>query len=238
MNTFKSDVYEICKEIASEFPGWSFASGEFKNKVLKHSELIVHPGFGFGHGTTSLIPSLAVQNKRISKLMKNIVGYEQPASLVSFQAITNLLSFMPEQFRSTAWIVANRSEFCAAGPTHEEADNILDVAQARPILRNMLQDGIDFFNKNYDLTNEDALLRSLPVKYPTQHQNSPYDQMDRQKGVALCIAHILLGDFDFLEKYMSDEFETVYPKRMVDLEKIILVLPELKKLFEEGKAKN
>lgn len=38
-STFKADIYEICSEVAGEFPGWNFVSGRFKNGALKHSEL-------------------------------------------------------------------------------------------------------------------------------------------------------------------------------------------------------
>ena len=58
MSTFKSDVFEICGLVAEEFPGWEFKSGQFVNKTLKHSTLIVHLGFGFKQGTTMVTPSI------------------------------------------------------------------------------------------------------------------------------------------------------------------------------------
>jgi len=37
--TFETRVHDLCIESASEFPGWNFASGVFKNKALKHTTL-------------------------------------------------------------------------------------------------------------------------------------------------------------------------------------------------------
>ena len=233
MKTLKAEIYDVCNEIVSEFPGWSFSSGQFKNKSLKHSDLVVHLGFAFESSVTSLIPSLSVENKKVMKLMKSLVGYEQATSLVSFQAITKLLSNTPEQFRGITWITQNKSAFCAGASADSDHDNVLDISQARSVLREILKDGIEFFSKNYDLSDEESLLKSLPVSYPTQHPNSPYDQIDRQKGIALCVAHIVLGDFDFVELYKSDEYKTVFPKRTTDIEKILVALPDLKKRFEE-----
>ncbi len=75
MMSFKSDLYEICHEVAAEFSGWSFSSGQFKNKTLKHTDLIIHLGFGFECGTTPVQPSINIINKRVSKLCKSIFGY-------------------------------------------------------------------------------------------------------------------------------------------------------------------
>jgi hypothetical protein len=42
-----------------------------------------------------------------------------------------------------------------------------------------------------------------------------------------------LGDFDFVVRYRSDDFKTIYPKRTEELNKIIAKLPELKKRYAE-----
>ncbi|MFM0009007.1 hypothetical protein PQR46_00655 [Paraburkholderia sediminicola] len=84
MTTLKADLFDICQRVADEFPGWTFASGHFKNKTLKHSELIVHLGFGFERGTTPLQPSVTVNNKRALKLSKELLGAERETSTVNF----------------------------------------------------------------------------------------------------------------------------------------------------------
>ncbi|MGO4569269.1 hypothetical protein AB4Z52_30535 [Rhizobium sp. 2YAF20] len=52
-------------------------------------------------------------------------------------------------------------------------------------------------------------------------------------GVMVCVVRILLGDFDFVEHYRSDEYKTGKPKRIADLDKIIAALPELRKRYTE-----
>ncbi len=48
-----------------------------------------------------------------------------------------------------------------------------------------------------------------------------------------CLGAIVLGNFEFVERYCSDEFETRTPKRMQDLNRIVAALPELKRRFAE-----
>ncbi|WP_143708193.1 hypothetical protein [Ralstonia pickettii] len=96
-----------------------------------------------------------------------------------------------------------------------------------------MKDAIDFINNHYDLSSEENLLRGLPAKYETRHPNSPYDEMDMGKGVTLCLVKVLLGDFDFVGHYMSDDFKTIFPKSMPELQKIADALPALKQRYAE-----
>ncbi len=97
----------------------------------------------------------------------------------------------------------------------------------------VMKDAISFIEGHYDLSSEANMLSGLPVKYTTRHVNSPYDQQEKMKGVMLCLVHLLYGDFDFVENYRSEAFGTIFPKRTVELDKIIAVLPVLKKHFSE-----
>ncbi|RKF30724.1 hypothetical protein BCY88_12890 [Paraburkholderia fungorum] len=106
----------------------------------------------------------------------------------------------------------------------------LDISEAYPVLVAMMKDGISFIETHYDLGSEEALLKALPPVYTTRHENLPYDQMEQQKGVQVCLAHTLFGDFEFVERYLSDEFRTIFPKRTDELKKIVDALPRLKKL--------
>ncbi|AXW13832.1 hypothetical protein CJO84_01315 [Ralstonia solanacearum] len=57
--------------------------------------------------------------------------------------------------------------------------------------------------------------------------------MEKMKGVMICLVRILLGDFDFVLNYRGDEFNTLFPKRFAELDKIIAALPELKRKYDE-----
>jgi hypothetical protein len=232
VSTFKNDVYDICDAVANEFSGWTFASGQFKNKSLKHSDLIVHPGFGFERGTTPLQPSVTVNNKRAIKLSKQLLGVGRATSIVNFQVIAHALVHTPENFRLGALIVEERDAFLTAAKTTPAVQQrTLDIADAYPLLVATMKDGIAFIETHYALLSEEALLKALPPVYTTRHENSPYDQMEKQKGVDMCIVRTLLGDFEFVERYLSDDFKTIFPKRMDELNKIIDALPRLKRLY-------
>ncbi|PZR47985.1 hypothetical protein [Paraburkholderia fungorum] len=234
MSTFKTDLYEICKDVAREFAGWTFTSGQFKSKSLKHTDLIIHPGFGFEHGTTPLQPSVTIDNKRAMKLSKLLLGIERSTSIVSFQVVSQLLKHTPVNLRLGGWVVEDRAAFLAASPNPKAIeDQIVDFAEVRDVLVATMKDGISFIETHYDLSSEENLLKGLPAKYATRHANSPYDQMEMQKGVMVCIVHVLLGDFDFIERYSSDAFETVFPKRVEELNRILAALPELKRRYAE-----
>ncbi|MDB0569083.1 hypothetical protein AB6Q13_23865 [Ralstonia solanacearum] len=234
MMAFKSDLHEIFCEIADEFPGWVFSSGQFKNKTLKHTDLIIHLGLGFDGGVTPVNPSINVINKRLSRLCKSIFGVDGYASIVSLQTVAHTLQYTPEKLRTGFWVAQDRAEFLALGQASPAVEDVtLDLIQARSALIATMKDGISFVESHYDLGGEDALLRGLPAKYETRHENSPYDQMEKMKGVMICLVRILLGDFDFVLNYRGDDFKTLFPKRFADLDKIIEALPELKKKYEE-----
>ncbi|MFX1735769.1 hypothetical protein PXJ20_04000 [Paraburkholderia sp. A1RI_3L] len=237
MKNFKAQLYEICDEVSSQFSGWSFVSGQFKNRTLKHTDLVIHPGFGFEHGTTPVQPSVCIDNKRAQKLCKYLFGVNASTSIVNLPTVSHLLQHTPEVLGLGFWIVQDREEFLSIGRPNQIAQSrILDIAQARPALIAMIQDGIAFIDNHYELGSEDGLLKGLPAKYTTRHINSPYDQMEKFKGVMVCIAHILYGDFDFVERYRSCDFNTLFPKRTDDLDKIIAKLPDFKKRFAETGA--
>ncbi|MDB0573863.1 hypothetical protein LBW59_24270 [Ralstonia solanacearum] len=235
MTTFKSDLHEICRAVADEFPGWGFSSGQFKNKTLKHTDLIIHLGLGFESGVTPVQPSINVINKRLSKLCKRIFGVDGYASIVSLQAVAHTLQYTPEKLRTGFWVAQDRAGFLALGQASPAVEDVtIDLNQARSALIATMKDGISFIESHYDLDDEGALLRGLPAKYETRHENSPYDQMEKMKGVMICLVRILLGDFDFILNYRDDDFKTIFPKRFAELDKIIEALPELKKRYEEA----
>lgn len=96
-------------------------------------------------------------------------------------------------------------------------------------MRKVLGDGIRFLEQYYDFSSEENLLRHLPASEKVWVSGG----MEEAAGVMQCFAHIVLGDFDFVEYYCSDAVKTVYPKYIADLDKIIAALPELKKRYAD-----
>ena len=237
MSTFKAKIDEICKDVAATSPGWSFTSGRVKNKALKHTDLIVDPDFAFRGGTTPVQPSIAIDNKRAAMLCKHIFGGASPVSTVSLQVVAHTLRHTPEKLRLGFWVVEDKDAYLSVGqPSQVVKEKTLGITEVRSVLIATLEDGIAFIDDHYDLSSEENLLRALPAKYATRHVNSPYDEMDRWKGVMLCVVHVLLGDFDFVDYYRSEGFKTTFPKRTDDLDKIVAALPDLKRRYAETGA--
>ncbi|MBB2984543.1 hypothetical protein FHX57_006346 [Paraburkholderia tropica] len=241
METLKTKIYEICQDVAMEFPGWKFSAGKFKNNSSKHTELVIDPGLTFDRGFGHLQPRIVLDNKRVTKLCKQLLGEAIPTAAISFQVIAHLLTAMPEPLRLSCLVCDDKAQYMAAiRRSNRFSENVIEGLNARSIdLKNvptvliaMLNDGISFIENHYQLVDEEKLLKNLPAVYTTRNE-IPYDEMERQKGVVMCIVHIILGDFDFLRRYRSEDFKTVFPKRVRELEKIVAVLPDLKARFAE-----
>ena len=230
MPTLKESLYELCGEVASEFQDWSFVAGLFKNKALKHSTRVIDPGFSFARDSTPLQPAVRIDHKRSMSLFKKLNGYDFPTSIVTFQHIPQLLTHFPEKLRLVCTILGDKATHISLiGPSGGQAlEQMIDVTEARPVLRAMLLDGIDLIGRFYDFSSEDGFLRNFPPKYTTRSDKSPYDEFEGHKGVMVCIVHALLGDFDFVENYMSDRYPTIFPKRTRELAALVAALPELK----------
>ncbi|EUC19942.1 UNVERIFIED_ORG: hypothetical protein BDU10_8371 [Burkholderia sp. CF145] len=232
MSTFKSNVFEICDRVAEEFPGWEFKSGQFVNKTLKHSDLVVHMGFGFKQGTTAVVPSISIDNKRANKLTKQLLGFGRDTSLVNMMSISHLLTHWPRHLPLIPTIVDDKDVFLEfAKRTGADASGVLSLTESYDLFRGVLKDAIRFIGSHYDLSSEQALLNALPPKYTTRHEKSPYDQLESQKGIEYCIVRVLLGDFEFPLQYQSDGFKTIFPKRTDELETVIAALPRLKERY-------
>ncbi|MFP3550582.1 hypothetical protein SB861_07685 [Paraburkholderia sp. SIMBA_049] len=229
MSTFKSDVFDICDRVAEEFPGWEFKSGQFVNKALRHSVLIVHMGFGFKQGTTMVAPSMSIDNKRANKLTRQLLGFGRDTSLVNMMSISHLLTLRPENLPLIPMIVDDKDASVKFEKrTGADASGVLSLAESYELFRGVLKDAIWFIEVHFDLSSEEALQNALPPKYTTRNERSPYDQLESQKGIEYCVVRVLLGDFEFPLKYQSDDFKTIFPKRTDELEKIIAAIPELR----------
>ena len=247
MSPFKSEIYALCTTIAEvDFPGWKFASKQFKNDLLPQTTLVIDPGFVFQRTGDSawVSPNILVYNKKISRLYKYIFGKGKsvPASFVNTQQITHLFRLTPEKLRPTYYIEQDKEKYLAQvkaeGSFKEETlkrfeEKSVDFSEARPVLTATLKDVMHFIDEYYDLGSEQALLSALPPRYTTRHERTPYSQTEQWPGVMLCVVRILLGDFDYVEHYRSDDFKTVYPKQVANLDKIMAALPELKRRHAE-----
>ncbi len=111
---------------------------------------------------------------------------------------------------------------------------MINISEAKSLLRATLLDGIQLINRLYDLSSEEHFLRGLPPQYATFSDTIPYDEFERSKGVMLCIVRVLIGEPGFVEHYRSDSYKTIFPKRIKELDNVIAALPELKKLASEG----
>jgi hypothetical protein len=236
--TFKTKLHEICNEVASEFPNWSFGSGAFNSKALKHTTLTIDPGFHFANGSTPIQPAIVLLHKKSMALFKRLLGYNQPTSIVQFQIIPQLLEYTPQNLRRGGWIFENKSlQMKLAPPSELAAPKMVDISEAKPLLRATLLDGLQLIERLYDLSSEEHFLRALPPQYQTFSDTIPYDEFVRSKGVMLCMARVLVGESGWVEYYRSDNYKTVFPKRTAELDKIVGALSELEKSALEIKDK-
>jgi hypothetical protein len=231
--TFKSELFDICSEVVSEFPDWSFSSGDFKKTISNHSTIKISLGFYFRHGNTPLGPAFFIEHKKSMTLYKKLKIYPRATSIVAFQNIAQRLKHTPEAYRTGGMIVEDKKFMMSVAPPSERPrTRILDITESRPVLRATMMDGIELLGELYDFSSEENFLRSLPPKYETRASTIPYDEYERQKGVMLCIVHMLLGDFDYVERYSSGDYKTIFPKRP-ELANIVAALPELKRKYAE-----
>lgn len=241
MSTLKERITEIAQGVAIEFDGWIYASDKFKNKSHKFAELIVDTGITFDQGFAHLQPCIAVNDKKISKFIKDVTGYSIHTSAVNFQVTDSLLGNAPKlpvppvlacEKKAKYIDFINSSKRFSGAEILSIENNIVDVGDIPSIFRDIMKSGISFLNDRYCLDNETAFLESLPAKYETRNEII-YDEWERQKGVVMCAVRLLLGDFDFVERYRSDDFKTIYPKRISEIENIIKMIPDLKRRYAE-----
>lgn len=234
--TFKRDIFDICQQIAAEFHGLKFtSSGDFVNKALKHSDLLVSPGFLFNtEPSCSVSPGADIKNRKIVRLYKELFGREP------FWTLSVKFQLESEKYRgaqSVKRIYPQKVPFTTAhGDPNCWPDSFIARAEAFAYLEGVLTDGQSYIEKYFDLSSEESLLRNLPVSYQwmdkgignSGQMGSFYEETD---GIVHCLAAIILGNFDFVERYRTDEFKTMAPKRMHEIDKIVSALPELNRRF-------
>jgi hypothetical protein len=235
--TFKAEILEIARSVAAEKPDWAVnSSGDFVSKRLKHTDLIVSPGFTFNAAPSCVVqPFSAIRNKKIVRLCKAILGFDP------FWTLSIKFQLESERYRgpeSVSNIYPAKVPFTTVhGERATWPRSFITKDETPDYLRNVLADGIAFIDEYFDLQSEESLLRHLPVNYRWMDQGignsgrmgSFYEQAD---GIIHCLAAIVIGDFGFVERYQSDDIKTSMPKREKDLEKIRNALPELRRRYE------
>jgi len=236
--TFKTEIFDIARAVAVQNLDWTFSSGgHFVNKSLKYTELIVSPGFTFNNAPSCVVqPFAAIKNKMVVRLCKEVIGRDP------FWTLSIKHQLESDRYRGPNSVQHIYPDRTAVPSTRGEPSiwptSFITKEEVPEYLQSMLNDGIVFIKKYFNLESEDALLRHLPVSFQwmdkgvgnTGEMGSFYEGMD---GVTHCLAAIVLGNFEFVERYCSEEFKTRTPKRKQDLEKIVAALPELKRRFAE-----
>jgi hypothetical protein len=223
----KDDVLAICKAIAAEQPGWQWSEGLFKNTELGHTIRMVRPGLTFSPGTCHLQPSVRVRNQKVRKLYRQITGgpYGDFTSLILFRRI---FKERPNSYQ--IWRKREGFQYGSRwiGP-EDWPECWLIVDEAEPFLRGIFADGRALLDRFYDFSSEENFLRNLPTGPEVWITGG----LEQGAGIMVCLAHIILGDFEFVEWFASDAHKTEYPKQQNELDQIIAALPELRRRYAE-----
>jgi hypothetical protein len=120
-----------------------------------------------------------------------------------------------------------------AGEPQPWPASFIVLAQAKDYFRKVLSDGIAILKEFFDLSSEENLLRHLPTTYEwmdkgISNTGVPGSFYEEDDGIVMCLAAIVLGDIEFVERYATDSFQTMYPKREEELRAILAALPDLK----------
>ncbi len=163
--TFKTDIFDIARVVAAQSTGWAFSSaGDFVSKSLKHTDLIVSPGFTFNNAPSCVVqPFAAIRNKKIVRLCKEVIGRD------TFWTLSIKYQLESSRYRgpqSVQHIYPGRAPFATEhGEPRVWPESFITKDEAPEYLRGVLRDGIAFIKKYFDLESEEALLRHLPVTF-------------------------------------------------------------------------
>nr|WP_276509899.1 hemagglutinin repeat-containing protein [Gluconacetobacter entanii] len=234
MSVFKNDILALCREAIEGYDGWEFVSDQFRNKSLKHTTLVVEPGLRFDRvgplGEVMPFPVLFLDNKKTMRLYKKILGTSVHTSRVTFSDIRGSLNMLPEFLQSTPRFIQNRAMFIEAGGSDKPYWR--DANEFKDVIKRIFLQGVAFFESHYNFNSEKDMLEELPARYAVTASGG-YKEYEQERGVMLCIVRCILGDFEFVKRYRSDEYKTVFPKMTEDLDKIIACLPQMKKSWQE-----
>ena len=137
----RSEVLSLCKELTNEYQDWEFTSGQFKNKRLKHTNLIVSPNWIFSGVSALAQPVAGIENKKIEMCFSYWLGRNEKTYWSFAENLRNI-----EQHKM-------RRRFKCVD---EELINYI---------HEIMNLGIDLIADNYDLRDEAHILANLPPLY-------------------------------------------------------------------------
>ena len=178
----KSDVKNYCIYLASQHPGWEYKSNIFKNKTLKHSEIWIDPGWVLH---LSAEPYVLVFNKSVSKVLKEAF-HDFPAKW------TAIMPILRPEAHNHAMI-------------YRKLVHTLPDAEA--YIRDFFERGLDLIERYFSNPDEKEFLAGYPIygEFPAPSTDDAYE------GLGNCIARAILLDFDYVERFIKDDFPTVRP---------------------------
>ena len=178
----KSEVKNFCIQLANEHLGWEYKANSFKNKTLKHSEVWIDTGWVLH---LSAMPSVIVYNKSVNKIFKE--------------------SFQDFQTKWTARMLILSPDAHNHCMIYQKLVHTLPDAEA--YIRDFFERGLDLVERYFSNPDEKEFLAGYPIygEFPAPSTDDTYE------GLGNCIARAILLDFDYVERFIKDDFPTVRP---------------------------
>ena len=178
----KSEVKNFCIQLANEHLGWEYKANSFKNKTLKHSEVWIDTGWVLH---LSAMPSVIVYNKSVNKIFKE--------------------GFQDFQTKWTARMLILSPDAHNHCMIYKKLVHTLPDAEA--YIRDFFERGLDLVERYFSNPDEKEFLAGYPIygAFPEPSTDDAYE------GLGNCIARAILLDFDYVERFIKDDFPTVRP---------------------------
>ena len=178
----KSEVKNFCIQLANEHLGWEYKANSFKNKILKHSEVWIDTGWVLH---LSAMPSVIVYNKSVNKIFKE--------------------SFQDFQTKWTARMLILSPDAHNHCMIYQKLVHTLPDAEV--YIRDFFERGLDLVERYFSNPDEKEFLAGYPIygEFPNPSTAEGYE------GLGNCIARAILLDFDYVERFIKDDFPTVRP---------------------------
>ena len=181
----KIDVQEICQSIAAEYPCWQYLSHKFKYKGLSHSEIWIDPSWVLH---LSAEPSVIIFNKSVRKIIKEAFtqGFRNPSYWTC-----RMLILAPNAHNNVM--------------IYRKLVHTLPDAEA--YIADFFGRGVDLVNRYFSSKDETTFLSSYPIvgEFPNPCTTQGYE------GLGNCIARAVLLDFDYVERFIHNDFPTDRP---------------------------
>ena len=193
----KSDVKEFCVQLASEYPTWKYETNVFKNKMLKHSEIWIDPSWVLH---LSAMPNVRVFNKSVTKILKE--GFQDPN--------------IPKWMNRMLILSPDAHNHCMI---YQKLVHTLPDAET--YIRDFFERGLDLVERYFSNPDEKEFLAGYPIygEFPNPSTAEGYE------GLGNCIARAILLDFDYVERFIKDDFPTIRPISEKRRERVAQWLP-------------